>query len=126
MFQPRFAGLVESGTKRQTIRPLPKRPVRPGHLLSLRVWTERPYGSRQRVLGTAVVTSVEPVTIEDTGREDLVTVAGRQLPPEELHAFAVADGFAGALEMFNWFEQTHGLPFTGVLIKWGELSIHNS
>jgi uncharacterized protein YqfB (UPF0267 family) len=55
MFQPRFARLVESGAKTQTIRvkskakhprPLPK----PGDFLSLREWEGKPYRSKQRKL----------------------------------------------------------------------------
>jgi hypothetical protein len=37
------------------------------------------------------------------------------LPPGQ---FAVADGFSCWEEMRQWFEHQHGLPFTGILIRW--------
>ena len=40
MFKPQFAPLVKAGTKRQTIRPVPKRLPQPGDLESWREWTE--------------------------------------------------------------------------------------
>ena len=40
MFKPQFAPLVKAGTKRQTIRPVPKRLPQPGYLESWREWTE--------------------------------------------------------------------------------------
>ena len=118
LFQPRFAPLVEYGTKRQTVRLTPKRMPLPGDRISLRTWTGKPYRSKQRVLREATITQVHAVTLSDTGRELLLGYANHSLSPEELNAFAQADGFKNAIEMFNWFEQTHGLPFAGVLIKW--------
>ena len=42
--------------------------------------------------------------------------------PPELHQnledWARMDGFASWPEMRDWFDQTHGLPFTGTLIRW--------
>lgn len=35
-----------------------------------------------------------------------------------MDSFAKADGFENWIEMRDWFEETHGLPFTGTLIKW--------
>jgi hypothetical protein len=118
MFKPRFAPLVEAGTKPHTVRPTPKRMPKVGDKISLRMWMGRPYGSKQRVLRESVVTKVEPIRLIDTGRELIVTMAGRALEPEEINAFAQADGFAGGLEMFDWFEATHGLPFEGIVIHW--------
>ncbi len=34
------------------------------------------------------------------------------------NAFARTDGFRDYLEMLQWFEKTHGLPFKGLLIRW--------
>jgi hypothetical protein len=48
MFQPRFAPLVEAGTKTQTIRPVRRRPIVVGDELSLRAWTGLPYRSPQQ------------------------------------------------------------------------------
>lgn len=118
MFKPQFAPLVEAGTKCQTVRPKPKRMPKPGDRISLRVWTGNPYRSKQRVLRESEITAVETISLCDTGRELLVYVNGHELHPEQINDFAKADGFKGGIEMFNWFEATHGLPFDGVVIKW--------
>lgn len=118
MFKPQFAPLVESGAKCQTVRPTPKRMPKAGDKISLRMWTGKPYRSKQQVLRESVISAVEKISICDTGRELLVSVGNQSLTPEELNAFAVADGFKNAIEMCRWFNDTHGLPFEGVVIKW--------
>ena len=118
VFKPQFASLVESGVKCQTVRPTPKRLPKPGDRISLRMWTGKPYRSKQRVLREAEISAVEKITLCDTGRELLVGIGNKSLTPEELNAFAAADGFKNGLELFSWFEATHGLPFEGVVIKW--------
>lgn len=118
MFKPQFAPLVESGAKCQTVRPTPKRMPKAGDRISLRMWTGKPYRSKQRVLRESEIRAVETISFCDTGRELLVCLNGRELHPEEINAFSVADGFKGGIEMFNWFEVNHGLPFNGIVIKW--------
>ena len=103
LFSRRFAPAVEAGTKRQTIRPPRKRPIRAGDQLSLREWTGAPYRSKQRTLGFGVCMSVEPVEIGLDFADD-----------EESRR----DGFADAADMRQWFEATHGLPFHGLRISW--------
>lgn len=114
LFQPRFAPLVEAGTKRQTIRKAPKRerdmPM-VGDAISCREWSGKPYTSKQRVLCEGIITEVEPVVVE----EDYLTLNTNSEPCE---SFAIADGFAGWQDMIEWFKQTHALPFTGIMIKW--------
>jgi len=130
MFKPQFAPLVEAGTKRQTIRPTPKRPIPVGRMLSLREWRGKPYRSKHRLLREARCTRVCSVRLGHNrarnGPEDRsgMMVAGRELVTrrhdDECYAFAKADGFACMYDMLRWFEKTHGLPFEGVLLKWGE------
>ncbi|MDR2676100.1 MAG: hypothetical protein LBC18_14850 [Opitutaceae bacterium] len=116
MFQPRFARPVEAWTKRQTIRARGARVIRPGDLLDLREWTGLPYRSKQRRLGLAECTSVDPVFI---GQYALpVSVSGEELCAEGREHFARADGFENLAQMHDWFSRVHGLPFTGNLIKW--------
>lgn len=112
MFKPQFAELVERGEKTQTVRPPPKRLPEPGDRISLRAWIGKPYRSKQRVLREATITKTLPITISALG----CTLCGLALHDEE--SFARADGFANRLEMLQWFKDTHGLPFTGVLICW--------
>lgn len=126
MFQERFAQLVESGAKRQTIRPVRKRPVLPCDVVDLRAWMGKPYRSKQRVLRMARAA-------QDASQGIIVYHDGVVISPgtlrcfwmgetgprrDLLEAFARSDGFAGWLEMCEWFDATHGLPFEGVLIKW--------
>lgn len=126
MFKPQFAPLVEAGTKCQTVRPTPKRMPKAGDKISLRMWTGKPYRSKQRVLRESEICGVEKISLCDTGRELLVYLDGHELHPEQINAFAVADGFKCGIEMFNWFEATHGLPFEGVVIKWHNSEVSHS
>lgn len=114
MFKPRFAALVEAGTKTQTVRPKPKRMPRPGDTISLRCWSGKPYRSKQRVIREAVITEVHPVFITPHG----LSVNRQLLTLADTEAFARADGFSDWANMRTWFEVEHGLPFEGILIRW--------
>lgn len=117
MYKPRFAPLVETGTKANTIRPERKRPIKVGDLLSHRTWTGRAYGSPQRILRPLTpCTGLEPVEIGITW----VKLQGRRLASSELYAFAKADGFRDWPDMSAWFQAEHPShePFAGVLIRW--------
>ena len=112
-FQKRFAPDVESQKKRQTIRTVRKHPIKEGDTLYLYT------GMRQRgcrKLGEVMCKSVEGVTIARGGL--LIRVNGKPLDSLRANSLAEADGFDSVEEMIYWFEQTHGLPFEGVLIKW--------
>lgn len=111
MFKPQFAPLVESGEKCQTVRPTPKRMPKPGDRISLRMWTGKPYRSKQRVLRESVISEVAAVDITETG----IAVNSYAEPCDD---FARADGFQDFYELRDWFKATHGLPFRGVVIKW--------
>lgn len=115
MFKERFAPLVESGEKRQTIRPPRKRPIKVGDSLSLRKWSGRAYASKQTILrdGEKCI-AVRSVVMQT----DRVTVDGWSQSMDWLDSFARADGFANYGDMLKWFNETHGLPFEGVLICW--------
>jgi hypothetical protein len=117
MFKPQFAPAVEAGTKLQTVRPVPKRMPEAGDTISLRMWTGLPYRSKQRVLRESVIESVAPIRITEDGP----VLDSIQLWGAERDAFAEDDGFPGWMEMREWFEATHGLPFDGILICWKPL-----
>jgi hypothetical protein len=114
MFKPRFAPLVETGAKLQTIRPVPVRRPQPGDIISLRAWEGAPYRSKQRVLREAKVTAVLDVLLTESG-----IILGL-LPLEAADGFAKADGFDSWSDMRDWFNETHGLPFAGILICWSQ------
>lgn len=116
MFKPQFAPLVENGTKRQTVRPTPKRMPKVGDEISLRAWMGAPYRSKQRVLRESVVDRVSKIEIEDYA----VRIDGITLHHGEEESFAMADGFSSIVELTDWFRATHGLPFTGILISWAD------
>lgn len=128
LFKPRFAPMVEAGTKRQTIRPKRKHPTKVGDELSLRTWTGKPYRSKQRILRQGErckeVHSFELRAIQESNflrlqcfldgvrQETWITGNG------DWDKLAHADGFASAGEMIDWFGKEHGFPFEGELIKW--------
>jgi len=118
MFKPEFAPLIASGFKCQTVRPTPKRMPKSGDRISLRMWTGKPYRSKQRLLREATIESVQPIRLEAPYPYLWISVNGENLSNREAEAFARADGFQSLHEMKCWFEATHGLPFDGVVIKW--------
>lgn len=109
LFQPRFASLVRSGAKKQTMRK--KASCKSGDTLSLREWSGRPRRSTQILIKEAVCKSVVPVYVDAVQ----VIVDGRHVDQEE---FARQDGFGYFSEMVHWTAVTHGLPFRGELISW--------
>jgi hypothetical protein len=119
-FKPQFAPLVERGEKLQTVRPIPARMPKPKDRISLRTWTDKPYRSKQRLLGEGTITHVDRIEITADGvtllpQTNIAATVRVKLPPGP---FAVADGFSCWEEMRQWFEHQHGLPFTGILIRW--------
>ncbi|WP_461209956.1 ASCH domain-containing protein [Desulfocurvus sp. DL9XJH121] len=119
-FQKQFAGKVESGDKRQTIRADGKRRhARPGERVQLYTGMMTK-ACRKLVNPDPICTSVEPVRIAYSGPtgQPHVTVSGHPLTRPEIRALARDDGFENVTSMYAWLEKTHGLPFRGVLIKW--------
>lgn len=121
MVQPRFEEAVVSGRKPHSIRP-PRRDGRPrarvGEVLSIRVWAGKPYRSKQREIAQVVVMEVAWISVQSQG----VDLRGRFLWQSRddlaLRELANSDGFDTWSEMRDWFATTHGLPFTGWLIRW--------
>lgn len=122
MFKPRFAVLVAAGTKRQTIRPMPKRMPKVGDHESWRRWSGLPYRSKQIELARVEIVSVERIRIEETSDTYDISLLDRPLkgallPKEHWDEIAVADGFANQYGLAIWFKETHGLPFGGIIIR---------
>lgn len=104
--------------KRQTIRARRRdgRDPKPGDTLHL--WT----GLRQpgaRKLGQVTCQSVMPIHFF-TDREVLCLGFHEIFGPwPQCDArFAKADGFASFGELVDWIDETHGLPFEGLVIRW--------
>ena len=110
MFQDRFAAKVIAGVKVQTIRLTAR--CKPGDTLSLRRWTGKPYRSKQEVLQEVVCKAVTAIKINEYGAD---------LGDVFIHCpvtLARDDGFESWHAMRDWFEDVHGLPFSGYVIEW--------
>jgi len=119
MISPEFVERVllpddDPKAKRQTIRPSAW-PT--GEPLSLRVWTEKPYRSKQREVAVVECELTEPATVRDHGVElpdagiYLHTGAARVT----LGVFAMRDGFDSWDDMARWFQSRYTLPWSGVV-----------
>lgn len=108
-FQPRFADMVESGQKRQTIRKTLRGKV--GDTVYLYTGQRT---KQCRKLGEGRIVSIQSISIQ----RDVVFLGDRLLSAQDNNFLASADGFADSAEMFDWFETVHGLPFDGFLYKW--------
>lgn len=110
-FRTRFAESVKLGTKRQTIRATRKHRPRVGQVAHCFVGLRT---QKCRPLGQWRIVEVVAVQISTRG----VSVNGKTVPPKKLDRFAQADGFSNWREMRTWFEDVHGLPFAGDLVRW--------
>jgi hypothetical protein len=127
-FKEQFADEVEWGKKSRSIRAPRKNGRNPKRGDKLQLYT----GMRQkgcRKLAEATCTRVRPVTITGTniildGRTLYAgyapAYAGGMDPDHYDGDFAMADGFHGFQDLRDWFEEQHGLPFTGLLIEWSD------
>lgn len=114
-FMSRFADLVESGQKTQTIRKTNRLKV--GDTVTLYTGQRT---KQCRKLGDGVVTELAWVRLRrNTIGYFQVECWSRGLQTwPDITDFAIADGFVDAQEMADWFRDTLGLPFDGWLIKW--------
>ena len=113
-FKPEFAEAVERGEKRQTIRAERRDfrlPCKPGDRLMLYTGMRTP---ACRKLAEAICTSTSTVQLD----ADHLIINGMIAGDGKREKVARADGFETFQAMRDWFEQTHGLPFDGWLIKW--------
>lgn len=114
-FQAQFAGPVERGEKRLTIRPRRKRPTRPGHAL------QHYTGMRTRKcrkLLDAVCRRVDSIDIGYELGHVVVRVNSEPLLLAQIQALAQADGFGTVGAFMAFFDNHYGLPFSGEIIKW--------
>ena len=109
-FAAQFAGAVENGTKRQTIRRPRTHPTMPGQTLYLYTGM-RTKSCRQ--LDVAICKEVRPVIIEPVRLPDGSAQVGRiwinniELSLPAKRRLAIADGFASISDMMDWFAQTY-------------------
>lgn len=117
-YSERFAGPVDRGEKRQTIRARRKRPIKKGerlyHFTGMRTKACR----RLRAGHEDHCRDTRPITIDMRVRVLTVTLDGRKIEHEEACRLARADGFPDLIEFVVWFRDHHGLPFVGDVITW--------
>lgn len=112
-FQARFAEKVEKRIKRQTIRAERK----DGYVPEVGALFKGFTGMRTkncRLLVESRVSEVLPIVIKPEG----IWLAGTPLDVAEANTIALLDGFESADEMCGWFARTHGMDFSGHLIRW--------
>lgn len=106
----RFAGPVERGEKRQTIRRTMR--CKPGD--KLQIYTGQRTKACRKLLD-AVCENVQPVTIT----RGTLEVGGSVYMSDTAAAFARADGFGSFDELFQWFSDRYGTQrFEGYVIQW--------
>jgi hypothetical protein len=113
-FKRQFAAAVESGAKTQTIRAMRKSPILTGDKLHLFTGMRT---AKCRKLAEATATMVREISINESG----VKLDGTALAPASIEKLAKADGFGTVDEFRQFFRETHGFPFRGQLIQWGEV-----
>ena len=113
-FSGRFADLVASKTKRQSIRADKTARYRTGRALQLY--------TGMRTKACRKLTMVDPVIIESVYcavRPDYLTLGGPGYPKIDMDEFAALDGFANYAELVQWFQDTYKQPtFIGHCIRW--------
>lgn len=116
-FTKQFAGLVESGQKRQTIRAYGKRKhADAGERIQLYTGM-RTRACRKLVDPDPICLARLDVEIRryKSGKRTLRTTGTGAL---DLGDVAQADGFKNMDELIDWIESAYGLPFDGVLLRW--------
>jgi hypothetical protein len=116
-FQKQFVPLIESGSKRSTIRKRRKNGYIPkaGELLTLY------QGMRTKnckLIRKVIVGKVTPIIINASiGCVDVILNGGR-LTDSDIRRLATADGFRSISEFSYFFEHAYGVEFQGYLIEW--------
>lgn len=110
-----FKDKILSGAKRRTIRAPRKIPIKVGDTLYM--WWKSRSPKEKEKLGESTCIRVSPIKIEKkfTLCPDLSAIY------RDIDEFAQADGFDNWQQMIEFFDKTHGLPFTGVLIEWDSI-----
>ena len=116
-FKTQFADKVESGEKKQTIRPVRKKPIKAGDTLYL--YTGMRTKNCRRLLVTECISIADIKIHENKARiEERDFFWSRHEECTSLNELANDDGFNSWPEMQEFFQKQYGLPFEGVLIRW--------
>ena len=112
-FQKQFIEAIKSGEKNQTIRKSRKYPIKVGDTLYLYAGLRTKNAEK---LKEVKCEAVAPITINGTGSVQIGWLMIYHM--KDLNEFAQSDGFDNWQDMVIWFNNIHGLPFEGQLIKW--------
>lgn len=110
-YSEQFAGKVESGEKRQTIRKIRKNPIKKGDTLFQYTGMRT---KKCRKLREDVCTHAIPLFIGRT----IMKLNGHVLAQHEERRLAQDDGFDSLIDFVAWFDCRYGTPFNGVVIRW--------
>lgn len=118
-FQKQFAGEIEAGRKRSTIRARRKNGYVPTPGERIKLYT----GMRTkgcRLLRSVKVLRVTPVTITESNNPFVpkIIIDGAPLPHDRAYGIVRKDGFESFQAFKEFFEDQYGLPFNGYLIEW--------
>jgi hypothetical protein len=117
-FKSRFASLVESGAKLQTVRAHRKDGKIPNAGDIAKLYT----GLRTRearLLKEAKVFECFPVHFDLEKGQRAIISNGIRLHAGEMNSFARLDGFEHSTEMLDWFESTYQTnEFDGFCVRW--------
>ncbi|MEG2173451.1 MAG: ASCH domain-containing protein [Desulfovibrionaceae bacterium] len=115
-FQARFASLVESGVKRQTIRATGKRRhARLGEPVQLYTGMRTRF-CRKLIKPDPICIQTQSIEMVEFNSVVLIFINGELV--QDAEALAVADGFYTFVDFINFFRRVHSFPFHGVLIRW--------
>jgi hypothetical protein len=123
-FQARFAPLVETGMKPHTVRArrADGRDPLPGDTLHLYTGLRT---KAARLLRREPCQYAADITVQaSAGDVHHILLGGRPLEQHAIDVLAANDGFPNATEFVRFFEQTYGLPFTGLLIGWEPMPMY--
>lgn len=129
LFQPEFRLPIVRGEKVGTIRPKSVQEPQLGDVIDCRMWSGKPYRSKQVKISEHIIVGVYPVVIHVGGM--IVSIPAKKLDRimyqesakgrRKLDLIAQGDGFQSWKEMQAWFAARYDLPFRGTWIYWGRL-----
>lgn len=124
-FKKQFGPVIQSGSKRQTIRADRRRHVRPGEELQLYTGMRT---TSCRLLGRATCLAVSPILLQLNAHQAALWVVTPDVviygvDIAGLTDFARADGFDDWQQLKAFWAQNHpGIDrFSGVLIRWSDI-----
>lgn len=117
-FQRRFAPAIRANTKLHTIRGNRRRHARPGEMMQL--FTGMRTAHCEKICADRLCSAVDELRIDFDSLGVIVGVYIAGQAVDDIHAFALADGFESLSDMSGFWVMQHGLlrEFAGVLISW--------